>query len=669
MDALSTGLSTGPMSLSSAVSREEEAAGLTADDDDREEEAAEAEEELAEALRAGGGTAFACLKLVTLGLQAQIDSFAAKKCVEGAVEAALLPTAPLPPFDLAAGPSAVQGAVAAFKNFYDGHGYNIFGREHLDNVGENGRVQARLFVLGFPVNPDHPLLAPRVRGLCRAAAGPALRLARFERADPPPPSSPAQGDRIAGSLVPFLLFLNSIGCFADDGLPAIIVDIHPQHAAWDAGGTLDGAQMRAAAEVVANLPFEGEVTSLGAHASDQLRARDGANGQCRPHRGSEYGRRMDHYVYYCGHNLVLQLPHPQLILARTAGPNAALVAAAEYDGLANRMYTREHAVGRPAGRGRSAVQLYAEMHAGDLSKEQAMLRLVLELRHQEMGASSSPTPFDDLPAAIACFLEVASLGAEYWARPGTEAEPRRHGTPLAAALVLLSASSPTHMRQAEILAMAEGGGPTPFAELSPHVKSALEAAGLGAAHWPPEAMSAAAGAPGATPLAAYCSAAAADAAAVNPSGQRQAEKLRMAAGGGPTPFAELSPHVKSALEAAGLGAAHWPPEAMFAAAGAPGAAGHPADQETPLLAYARIIAGNAGRASLGASKRKGNQRRPTNSGRIAKGTPTVAHRCFKCEAKFSSRAGTKKPRHQPGGGGKHCGRCVGGENCTGCWHE
>ena len=270
-------------------------------------------------------------------------------------------------------------AVRKLTAFMVARGYNALGLKNLAKRDANGRVVARAWVLGFPVNKSDPMLNP-------------------------------EGSALAKSMVPFTLMRALVP--EED----VILDIHPEAAQWDAchKRLLDPKLITEMAQLIAEIPWSTEILSFGGLANEALRSALGSVSEV----GDLYGLGAPRYAFTApkSETTVCCFVHPQNLMASWSGEDDATKFCRIFDAFASCLCVRE---GLPAPR--LSLVRWVASEAESLSPLQKRFAHIGQLRNVEK-RTGELKPFNELPDYAKMALVAMGKGNDYWARPATEWE-------------------------------------------------------------------------------------------------------------------------------------------------------------------------------------------------------------------------------------------------------
>jgi hypothetical protein len=270
-------------------------------------------------------------------------------------------------------------AVRKLTAFMVARGYNALGLKNLDKRDANGRVVARAWVLGFPVNKSDPMLNQ-------------------------------EGSALAKSMVPFTLMRALVP--EED----VVLDIHPEAAQWEAchKRLLDPKLIGEMAQLIVAVPWSSEILAFGRLANEALRSALGSVSVV----GDLYGLGAPRYAFTAPKSgtTVCCFVHPQNLLTTWSGEDDATEFCRIFDAFASRLCVRE---GLPAPRLSLVKWIASEVES--LSPLQRRFAHLGQLRSVEK-RTGVLKPFDELPEYAKIALVAMGKGNTYWARPATEWE-------------------------------------------------------------------------------------------------------------------------------------------------------------------------------------------------------------------------------------------------------
>ena len=270
-------------------------------------------------------------------------------------------------------------AVRKLTAFMVALGYNALGLKNLDKRDANGRVVARAWVLGFPVNKSDPMLNP-------------------------------EGSALAKSMVPFTLMRALVP--EED----VVLDIHPEAAQWEAchKRLLDPKLIGEMAQLIVAVPWSSEILAFGRLANEALRSALGSVSEV----GDLYGLGAPRYAFTAPKSgtTVCCFVHPQNLLTTWSGEDDATEFCRIFDAFASRLCVRE---GLPAPR--LSLVKWSASDRESLSPLQRRFAHLGQMRSVEK-RTGVLKPFDELPEYAKIALVAMGKGNTYWARPATEWE-------------------------------------------------------------------------------------------------------------------------------------------------------------------------------------------------------------------------------------------------------
>ena len=306
-------------------------------------------------------------------------------------------------------------AVRKLIAFMEARGYNALGLKNLDKRDANGRVVARAWVLGFPVNKSDPMLNP-------------------------------EGSALAKSMVPFTLMRALVP--EED----VVLDIHPEAAQWEAchKRLLDPKLIGEMAQLIVAVPWSSEILAFGRLANEALRSALGSVSEV----GDLYGLGAPRYAFTAPKSgtTVCCFVHPQNLLATWSGEDDATEFCRIFDAFASRLCVRE---GLPAPRLSLVKWIASEVES--LSPLQRRFAHLGQLRSVEK-RTGVLKPFDELPEYAKIALVAMGKGNTYWARPATEWEG--YASPVFAILSTNSVIGGKASSKKQGLSILEDGGMT-----------------------------------------------------------------------------------------------------------------------------------------------------------------------------------------------------------------